>query len=320
MTWLVEKGIGEDRALLLQNDQIIAARHRFEGAPRAGCIYPARLIARTAGSARGTALAEAGFEVLVDKLPRDCSEGRDLHVLLTRAPIAESGRFKRAQGRVAQESEGSGSIEAERQAAERQVTAFSEGLWEELWHAASSGRIAFPGGEIICGVTPGMTVIDVDGDLPPKALSLAAIPAIAQAIRWFGMGGNIGLDFPTLPGKSDRAAIDRALDDALIGWAHERTAMNGFGFVQLVARLEGPSLLHSFATARIGLCARYALRMAEHVKGHERVLLLTVHPALRARLKPAWLEDVSRRTGKQIRVETDPALALESPAAQCVAS
>ena len=36
--------------------------------------------------------------------------------------------------------------------------------------------------------------------------------------------------------------------------------MNGFGFVQLVARLNGPSLLHRFAISRLGMAARMALR------------------------------------------------------------
>ncbi|MEM6266101.1 MAG: ribonuclease, partial [Pseudomonadota bacterium] len=97
-----------------------------------------------------------------------------------------------------------------------------------------------------------------------------------------------------------------------------RTAMNGFGLVQLVARLEGPSLLHRFATSRTGLCARFAVRIAERAVGAGPMLLLTIHPALKAKLKPDWLDELARRTGKQLRIETDPALALEAPQAQII--
>ena len=94
--------------------------------------------------------------------------------------------------------------------------------------------------------------------------------------------------------------------------------MNGFGFVQLVARLEGPSLLHRFATSRTGMAARMVIRRAERVEG-PGVTLLTVHPALKAKRRPEWIAELERRTGRPVRIETDPGLAIEGAAAQIVA-
>ena len=111
--------------------------------------------------------------------------------------------------------------------------------------------------------------------------------------------------------------MDAALEEALADFPHERTAMNGFGFVQIVARLEGPSLLHRFATSRVGMPARMALRRTEMVEG-PGVTLLTVHPALKAKLRPEWLTEVERRTGRPLRIETDPGLAIEGASAQIV--
>ncbi|HCY01516.1 MAG TPA: ribonuclease, partial [Erythrobacter sp.] len=128
----------------------------------------------------------------------------------------------------------------------------------------------------------------------------------------------IGIDFPTLATKADRKAVDAALDAALGGWPHERTAMNGFGFVHIVARLDGPSLLHRFATARIGAAARMALRRAELVDG-PGATLLTVHPAVKAKLKAEWLAELERRTARRVRIEIDPGLAIEAATAQIVA-
>ena len=314
--WLIEQGIGETRALLVEGGEVVAAKLQWPGELVAGEFYTGKLTNKTGGARRGLAILNTGVEVLVDHLPASINEGASGHIRITRPAIAERGRLKRAQGRWHDGDAGSEALSPLEGA--RRVTAFDAGQWEELWHAASSGSIAFAGGEILCAVTPAMSVIDIDGALPPRELALAAIPAIAQALRWFDMGGNIGIDFPTIEAKADRKAIDDALASALTDWAHERTAMNGFGFVQIIARLEAPSLLHRFATSRTGMCARYALRVAERAQGTGAVLLLTVHPALKAKLKPEWLDELARRTGKQIRIETDPVLALEAPSAQLV--
>ncbi len=319
--WLIEDGIGERRCLLIDRGDVIAAKLEWPGELAAGQIAKARLTSKAAGARRGVAVLEDGTQVLVDHLPTHLTEGASFALRVSRAPIAEQGRFKRGQGRFLDDTlTTDGSSDRATQVAGKSVPAFEAGAWEDVWHAASSGSLAFAGGEILCSTTPAMTVIDIDGTLPPRALALAAIPAIARALRWFDLGGSIGIDFPTLQAKEDRRSVDDSLTAALSGWPHERTAMNGFGFVQLIARLEGPSLLHRFATSRTGMCARHALRVAERAQGSGRIVLLRIHPALKSRLKAEWLEELQRRTGRNVRVETDPALALEAPNAQILSS
>ncbi len=319
--WLIENGIGERRSLLIDRGEVIAARLEWPGELLAGHVAMARLASKAAGARRGVAVLKNGTQILVDHLPAHLTEGASFALRISRAAIAERGRFKRAQGRFLGDTlPVDDPSHLAPQIAGKSVPAFEAGLWEDVWHAASSGSLAFAGGEILCSTTPAMTVIDVDGTLPPRALALAAIPAIARALRWFDLGGSIGIDFPTLQAKEDRRGVDDALTAALSGWQHERTAMNGFGFVQLVARLEGPSLLHRFATSRTGMCARHALRVAERAQGTGRVVLLTLHPALKSKLKQEWLEELQRRTGRDVRIETDPALALEAPNAQILVS
>ena len=325
--WIVEEGIGETRALLVENDQVHAAKLLWPGELVAGQQAFAQLTAKTAGKRRGVAKLESGAEVLVDHLPSEVTEGQTIGLRISRAPIAERGRLKRAQARCfvydnqLVDPDAKVGVEPLQTpfALGDTVRRFDTEHWEEVWHAASSGSLAFPGGEILSSVPPAKTVVDVDGDAPPRELALAAIPAIAQALHWFDLGGNIGIDFPTIEAKADRRAVDEALAAALSDWPHERTAMNGFGFVQIIARLEGPSLLHRFATSRVGMCARYALRVAERAQGTGAVLELRVHPALKAKLKPKWIEDLARRTGKQVRIEADPGLALEASQAQILA-
>ena len=48
------------------------------------------------------------------------------------------------------------------------------------------------------------------------------------------------------------------------------------------------------------------------------LLLLAVHPALKAKLKQPWLDELARRTGREVRVESDPGLAIEAAHAQLV--
>lgn len=314
--WILERGIAETRALLVEGEEVIAAKIHWPGELAAGDVCSAKLVSSPSGLSRGVAALESGTEVLVDHLPRNLTEGADFTLRVSRAPIAERGRHKRAHGRYVPKDEAQ---EVSRHAAfagGSAVHQFPAGWWEEVWASASSATLEFAGGEIVCSPTAAMTLIDIDGDLPPLDLALASIEAVARAIYWFDIGGNIGIDFPTITAKADRRKVDSALAQALSGWPHERTAMNGFGFVQLVARLEGPSLLDRFATSRVGLCARSAMRVAERAQGAGPVLLLRVHPALKAKIKPEWIEELAPRTGREVRMESDPGLALEAPQAQ----
>ena len=317
--WLVEHGIGESRALLVEGDDILAARLRWPGDLPVGSRAQAVLVSKPAGRSRGLARMANGTELMVDRIPAHCNEGAAVPLVVTRAAIAERGRFKRAQARVVEDTDNSPSQQADDVFAMGDtVRRLPAGAWEEVWHTASAGEVAFAGGALLFSVTPAMTLIDIDGDRPPRELALAAVPEIARWLRLFDLGGSIGIDFPTLATKADRKAVDAALDAALGGWPHERTAMNGFGFVHTVARLDGPSLLHRFATARIGAAARMALRRAELVEG-PGATLLTVHPAVKAKLKAEWLSELERRTARRVRIEIDPGLAIEAATAQIVA-
>lgn len=321
MTWYVEEGIGEHRAVRLDGGRIVQARIDWPGGLASGHVADATLVSRAAGAARGTVRFASGEEALVDRLPRDASEGATLRVEVVRGAIGESGRTKLAQARPSDKTPACPTL-AERLRDEghdvRIVHRFPEGDWDELAGEAIDGSIAFAGGSLLFAPTPAMTVVDIDGALRPRELALAAITPLAEAILRFDLGGSIGIDFPTLADKADRRAADVALGAALAGWPHERTAMNGFGLVQLVAKLERPSLLHLARLSRTGFAARSLLRRAERV-AEPGVLLLTCHPAVEAALVPAWREDLSRRTGREIRIAADPALALDAGLAQAVA-
>lgn len=315
--WLVEQGIGEERALLYRNQKPIAARLRWPGGLEAGMVLEGTLVSKPRGQNRGRAQFPGGENALVDRLPPDASEGAQMRFHVTRAALGEAMRVKLAQVRPTDEPLHDAPTLAETLPDARVVRTFPHDDWEEIRDLAVDGTVGFTGGSLFFSPTPAMTVVDIDGRLPPYELALAAVEPLARALQLFDLRGIVTIDFPTLESKTQRQEIDRALAQALDDFPHERTGMNGFGLVQIVSRLERPSLLHRVQIDRAGAAARLALRRAGEVQGAGKIEIFA-HPAVLAKLRDDWLDELRRRTGKELSMRPDPGLALEAPHAQLV--
>jgi hypothetical protein len=186
--------------------------------------------------------------------------------------------------------------------------------WDDLVEQARSGIVGFEGGELRIVPTPAMTLIDVDGHLPPEELAMIGARQAAKAIRRLDIGGSIGIDLPTVGSKALRLAAAAAVD-ALLAQPFERTAINGFGFVQIVRPRQRASLLE-LAQDRASFEARALLRRAAlEPAGAKR---LVAHPAVIAVLErhPDWIERLSHQVGGGVTLRAEPALPISGAYAE----
>lgn len=310
--WLYEAGIGETRAALVSDGRIIEAAIELEGSgPRAGAVAKARLVETIIPRLRGRVTLDTGEDALLDGIPPGLSEGRCLHVRIVREAIPEPGRQKLPKAVAASEEDalqpGPDLVARIRATGVpvRQCHAHEPDLlevagWSEVLDEAEGGEIAFPGGALRLSVTPAMTLFDVDGSLPAAPLSVAAARAVGAAIVRHGLGGSIGVDFPTMADKAARKAAGDALDAAL-PLPFERTAINGFGFMQIVRRRVRASLPEILREDPAGAGLRAALRRAEReASAAPGPVMLSAQIAARLAARPDWQAELARRTGRAV--------------------
>ncbi len=301
--WLYETGIGEARAALVEDGEIVEARIELDDdTPRAG----ARLTGRLADAREGRVTLDRGGEVLLNAPARGVTQGAALTVEIVREAIPEPGRAKlpRAMPTDAPPADAPdllAQISATGVPVHRllahQPDALEQAGWSELLDEALSGEIVFARGALRMTPTPAMVLFDVDGEPPLEPLAIAAATAVARAIRRHDIGGSIGVDFPTIAGKAARQAIGEAID-AVLPLPFERTALNGFGFLQIVRRRSRASLPELLRADPAGAAARALLRTIERtpppVPQAHRVGA-RVHASLAAH--PLWVAEASRRAG-----------------------
>ncbi|MEO6247663.1 MAG: ribonuclease [Sphingomicrobium sp.] len=308
--WIVEEGIGETRAVLLEGGQIVEARLELEDAIPAGTRLAARLVRVGEQGRNAVARDLGGQEYLMPIAPRGVSEGAALTIEVTRSAFPGNEPWKRPLARATDYAPLEAAALVERLAGRLHHfpaphDALEETGWSDLLDEARSGTVAFPGGSLRISPTPAMTLIDVDGTLSPDALALAGATVAARAIRRLDLGGSIGIDLPSVKGKPARLAQDAAVD-AELPRPFERTGVNGFGFVQIVRPRRGPSLVE-LAQDRAGFEARALLRRSARATGAIR---LVAHPAVVAAIEPHWIERLARQVGGAVGLRPDPALAM----------
>lgn len=267
--WLYEAGIGEARAALVEGGRIVEARIERPGGFRVGAVFEARLVERVAAGLSRVE-GDAGAAV-IERVPPGVTEGARLRVEVVREALPEPGRVKLAKVVATDAEPGEGpNLLARCQATEvpvRQLRPYEPDAleaagWSEVLDEALTGEIAFAGGALRLSPTPAMTLIDVDGPGAVAQLAIAAATAAAEAVLRHDIGGSIGIDFPTVTGKAERQAVAEAIDAAL-PQPFERTALNGFGFLQIVRPRPRASLPELLRADRVAVEALALIRRIE---------------------------------------------------------
>ena len=288
----------------MENGAIVEARVRRDGVTPAGTVLDATL----SGIAPRVTVNAGGEIFLLPRGASGLSEGRSLRIEVVREALGGSEPWKRGLARVTDDEP-------------RQAPPLAEGRdgriegWDDLLEEARSGIVGFEGGELRIQPTAAMTMIDIDGWLVPDKLAQMGAWASANAIRRLDIGGPCGIDFPTMRGRDERREVDTILTEYLPA-PHEKTAINGFGFVQVVRPRSRASLIE-LAADRAPFEARVLLRRAGGEIGAVR---LVAHPAVIAVLERLtdWTDQLARQIGGAVGLRADPALPMSGAYAEPV--
>jgi ribonuclease G len=307
--WLIERGIGETRAALVDLGATIEVRIELEGAIPAGSIVAARLISAGTAGRNAVARDRRGEEYLLPRGAPGVAEGAAINIEITRGAIPGSEPWKRPLARLTEELPHEAPPRTGRKLNfPNSADELGRAGWDDLVDEARSGLVRFDGGELRISVTAAMTLIDVDGYLAPEELAIRGAGEAAKAIRRLDISGSIGIDLPTSGNKAARQAAAAAIDEHL-PQPFERTAVNGFGFVQIVRPRSRASVIE-LAQDRPAFEARALLRSAAfEPPGAKR---LVAHPAVAAVLESHrdWRDVLAAQTGGAISLRADPALPM----------
>ncbi|NUQ18250.1 MAG: ribonuclease [Sphingomonas sp.] len=307
--WLVEPGIGETRAVLVDDGGIVEGRIELDGTVPAGTIVRARVTSVGTGGRNAVGLDDGGVEYLLPSGAPGVTEGAAVTIEVTREPIPGAEAWKRPLARISDKApEVAKRLVGQPLPFPAPIDRLAELGWDEVIDEARSSIVRFYGGELRISPTPAMTLIDVDGHLPPEELAVVGARQAARAVRRLDIGGSIGIDLPTSGSKSARQHA-AAVIDSVLPQPFERTAVNGFGFVQIVRPRLRPSLVE-LAQDRVGFEARALLRrVAFETPGPKR---LVAHPALIKLLenRDSWMSELARQIGGAVELRADPSVPM----------
>lgn len=308
--WLIERGIGETRAALVEDGNIIEARIELEGSVPAGSVIKARLVNHGVNGVNAITVAEGGTEYMLPRGAPGVAQGATLTIEVTREAIPGAEPWKLPLARTSDKAASiAPPLETRLGGRTLVYPAPADELgtagWDDLINEARDCVVPFAAGELRVSATPAMTLIDVDGYLPPDQLATLGAAEAARTIRRLDIGGSIGIDLPTTGSKAARQRAADAVDE-ILPKPFERTAVNGFGFIQVVRPRSRPSLVE-LAHDRASFAARALLRRAAlEGPGSKR---LVAHPSVIAVLeaRPDWLDALGRQLGGTVdlRVRSD---------------
>lgn len=309
----IDNAPGERRAALVENGKIVEIHLLRFGQFVVGETGSGRIVSNTPVGAY--LQSDDGRELLVRyQVP----EGTRVGFEVTRGAIAEPGLIKLAEAKILE------SIPASPVAADNLWLAQNGG--EQTSHDISDAfDIAIAGvsqvgaASISFQRTKAGLVFDIDGTGDPLAINISAATEIARLLRLYRVGAMAIIDFIAVDSKSARQAVADAFDAAVVHDLRpfERTAVNGFGMMQVVRPRPMPSVLDQLFGTRIASLsdetqALWLLREAVGSSGFGG-RTITAQPAVATLLlSPSWrplLDECERLTGAPLAIVAEPQIA-----------
>lgn len=241
---------GERRAALVENGNIVEIHIQRDASWVLGETGAGRIDRKTPSGAY--VIADDDSEVLLRSKISD-PEGTRVPFDVTREAIAEPGRVKPAEillrdSGYAQASQKGALWDARLAALDRPVISASIA---DGFDIAMSGQSQLDTVTVSFQRTKAGLVFDVDGVGHAFDINRVAATEIARLLRLYRIGAMVMVDFVSMESKAQRTQIAEIFDAASIadGRPFERTAINGYGMMQVLRARPRPSVLdHLFGT------------------------------------------------------------------------
>lgn len=266
---------GERRAALVENGKIVEIHIQRDLRPLLGQHDTGRIDRKTPAGAY--VVDSSGRELLI-RGHVDIDVGAYLAFEVTREEIAEPGRLKIAEAKVIEAT--APDIDAD-WIWQRRLEALAPSVdsgpapMGDLFDVAQAGFSAVESAIVHFQRTKAGLVFDIDGTGDPFAINSAAAREIARLLRLFRIGGMVMIDFVAMESKVKRQEVAELFDAAssVDGRPFERSAINGFGLMQVVRSRPRPSVLDQLFGTSIGALsdetkALWLYREAARSKGY----------------------------------------------------
>lgn len=236
---------GERRAALVENGKIAEIHLQRDLRPILGLQATGRLDRKT--PAGGYIIDGSGRELLIRKSVGS-SEGAYLSYEIIREEIAEPGRLKPAEAKQVESPAAKADPDQlwSRRLAMLAAEAQPEPkILDDLYDVALAGHSVAGNAIVHFQRTKAGLVFDIDGTGDAFALNSAAACEIARLLRLFQIGGMVMIDFVAMESKAKRQEVAEQFDAASAADRRpfERSAINGFGLMQVVRSRPRPSVL-----------------------------------------------------------------------------
>ena len=305
---------GERRAALVENGNIVEIHIQRDALWALGETGTGRIDRKTPSGAY--VVTDDGQELLLRSKISD-PEGARVTFEVTREAIAEPGRIKPTEIAL-RDSLVLPSLQKDA-LWDARLTSFEQPVISasivDGFDIALSGQSQLGSVIISFQRTKAGLVFDVDGIGSAFDINQVAATEVARLLRLYQVGAMVMIDFVSMEPKAQRTQIAEAFDAASLADARpfERTAINGYGMMQVVRARPRPSVLdHLFGTRIAALSdetqAYWLLRAVAQSSGFG-ARTMTTRPEVATLLQSdrwaTWRAQAVRLAGADMQVVAD---------------